>query len=226
MILVKNEREIEAVVGENVRRIRMDLGLTLNDVSVQLRALGLPWSTGRLGDIEAGRGTASVKVVLVLAVALTAAQRGPGGQPVTPGQLLASETPVAVSSKFVLTPEGFERVLGGSGHLAPQDIVGGQERAREAGQRLMAWAQSMPKGITVGQTQAAYDHYGLADARAAKRLGLEKDDFIRRCLALWGRVLSDETEARAPEGATPQRKGAITRALVAELQEAMSDGHA
>ena len=99
---MENSRSLEAVVGENVRRWRLEPGLTLNDVAVELRLLGLPWSTGRLGNIEAGRGTASVQVVLALAMALTDAQRGPGTVLVTPGELVSSDTPVRLSGELSL----------------------------------------------------------------------------------------------------------------------------
>lgn len=219
-------RSLEKVVGDNVRRVRLFLGLTLNDVAVQLRGLGLPWSTGRLGNIEAGRGTASIQVVLALAMALTDAQRGPLGERrlVTPEALLRSETPVRLSSAVALTQEGYDKLLSGSGPVGAVDVVGGRKLLEDAGRKLTAWSESLPPGITHGEVQAGRDHFDLADARAAKKLGIEKDEFLRLCLIQWRMVLSDKVDELAPEGATPQKRGRITRELVADLQEAMARG--
>lgn len=221
---MENSRSLEAVVGDNVRRWRLELGLTLNDVAVELRRLGLPWSTGRLGNIEAGRGTASLQVVLGLAVALTDAQQGAPRLHVTPRDLVASDSPVQLSGSVFLTSDGYAALWAGERPVSAMDLVGGRERVRDRATRYLEWMESLPPGVTHEQVVEAYEHFDLADARAQKKLGLDSDDFVVWCIRLWGRVLSAEVAMRAPAGATPQKKGRITRELLAELQEAMSRG--
>lgn len=61
----------------------------------------------------------------------------------------------------------------------------------------------------------------LADKRNAKKLGLSEPEFCAWSVRLWRHLMSEETERRAPENATAQKKGRITRELMEEMREAV-----
>jgi transcriptional regulator with XRE-family HTH domain len=220
---VDNSRNIAAVVGANVKEARKDSGLTLDDISQALKThLGVKWSTGKLGDIESGRFSPRMETILLLALALSIA----GGGVVSPRQLMDSGGPVELTRDICLTPKGYARLLDGEADsLTVGMIVGGREEMANIVKGFtdqLARAGRYKDQMTYGEVRRADDEFALADERAAKRLGLERFEFIAACFHLWGRLLSAETQHRSPEGATPQKRGRITRELLAELREYVS----
>lgn len=221
-------RSLSEVIGTNARAARDDRGLTLSDVVRELRNLGVTWSPGWLSDIENGRFSPSLKVVCLLALALTEASKD---NHVTPLQLLETDTPVELGEQLALTPHGFQRLLSGElDALTVGDVVGGVEElgaimsaSKEKRDEVAAGfrrASSASQGEpTRGEVKAAQRAFSLADANAAKKLGVTESTFVGASLALWGRLMSQETDARAPEDATAQKRGHISRGLIAELRE-------
>lgn len=70
----------------------------------------------------------------------------------------------------------------------------------------------------------AYRAAGLADRRAAERLGVSLGQLVGLSLRLWGRLLSQESIARAGLDTSAQKRGRVTRELVAELESQAGDG--
>lgn len=207
---------IGQVVGANVRDLRREFGLTLSDLSVQLREYGINWSTGRLSDIEVGRGTVSVHVLLSLALALTEAN---GRVVVPPRGLLDTDDAVVISDELTLQPESFARLVDGKlAEVTVGDAVGGVEEFRELLKSMKGKAEP---GLTRGQMKDGLKSFALADERAAKKLELTKQEMVGASYRRWGRLMSQEVDARAPEGATAQKRGHITRELIAELEQHM-----
>lgn len=66
-----------------------------------------------------------------------------------------------------------------------------------------------------GYPQAA----SLSEVRAAKRLALSVTDLRTISRALWNNTLDKESALRAGAGASPQARGRVTRALMAEIRE-------
>lgn len=62
---------------------------------------------------------------------------------------------------------------------------------------------------------------GLADKRAATRLGRNVYEVTAWSYALWGRPFGQERDLRAGSDANAQHKGQISRDLLRELNEAM-----
>ena len=215
------------LVGSNVRELRQELGLTLSQVATELRSLGANWSTGWVGDIAAGRGKPSVEVVLLLSLALTQASEE---HIISPQALLDAEGPVALTPKAVLKPESFNRLVSeGLSDLTLGDTVDGAERLQTAvgsASEIMGTVQRISGApLTIGQYSTLYSSIGLSDQRAAKKLGLSEAEYLGWCRKLWGHVMSVEVAKRAPADATPQKKGRITRELLAELRTAIGAGH-
>lgn len=217
-----DSRSILNVVGTNLREVRQASGLTLAQLSKAARDYGLPWSTGRVGDIEAGRGAVTVQMIVGLALVLTDLS----GQAVTPADLLRSDDPVELGDGFVLTGHAFHEVFTGvKTALNISDVVGAVDEAAELVHRGVAAHQDLDKGVTAGQVRQALRDRSLADERAAQKLGMSADEFLAACLSLWGRMMSVEVEARVDEGASAQKKGRVTRVLLDELRAVTSGDH-
>lgn len=83
-----NAPTIGAVAGENLRRIRVERGLTQDDISVAVRRAGLSWNRTRVAAFERGAHQApALGVLLLLAAALE----------ISLNDLLAGDGDVAVS---------------------------------------------------------------------------------------------------------------------------------
>lgn len=220
-----DRRTIPQVVGVNLRTIRHQYGLTLNDVSKALRSFGFNWSTGRLGDIEAGRGSATVQMVLGLSMALSEACE----EPISPLQLLRSEAPVSLDGKWLAVKgEVFERLLSGQQHSVRPgtDTPGPNEgEVLERFDALLSRDEKAPETADAGASAVLSADWDLADSRAAKRLNMRDEDFQRLCVDTWGHLLSVEVRQRADHGASPQKKGRITRQLLEELKAGVERGN-
>lgn len=83
---------------------------------------------------------------------------------------------------------------------------------------------SVSDHVTDDQIWSALEERGFTDERAADRLGIGLDEFRGVCIRRWGHVLTAEVDQRAEPGATAQKRGHITRALVDELREGLDRG--
>jgi hypothetical protein len=66
---------------------------------------------------------------------------------------------------------------------------------------------------------------GLTEDRLAKRVGVTRDRLADISALLWQHTFSEERDRRAGADANPQKRGQVTRALQAELEKALADGH-
>lgn len=200
-----------------MRAIRQAHGLTLSDVARAVRAYGLWWSTGRVGDIENGRGVVTIETAVALSLALSEAT----GQPVTvPELLLPAEDGALTLGNGVDVYAGtfVDVVRGDLTELTAGDIVGGVEAAEEVISKGFDYYSEIGEGLTMGQIMDAQQALDLADQRAARKLGVTEGAFIGACLRRWGQLLSQEAADRAGAGASPQARGQVTRKLLQELK--------
>lgn len=213
----RDRRTIPQVVGTNLRSIRSEYGLTLNDVAKALRTYNLHWSTGRLGDIEAGRGSATVQMVLALSLALSEVC----GVPISSLRLLASDAPVLLDGEHLAVKgEVFERLVKGE----QSSIDFSTDRPGPTEEELLERAFPSAYAAKKQEDQLSVD-WDLADSRAAKRLGMSDQAFQALCFRTWGHLLSVEVQQRADPDASPQKKGRITRELMKDLHaEGGDDG--
>lgn len=91
------------VVGANVRQLRKRHGWTLDQLAQEMQGYGFNWSTGRLGDIEAGRGAIRLETLAGLAVVLDASVP----------DLLASDGGLRLNDTLALSPKQWSDLLGG-----------------------------------------------------------------------------------------------------------------
>lgn len=211
------------VIGGNLRSIRAEYELTMDAVARAVREYGQYWSTGRVSDIESGRGAASLEVLVVLAFALSDLTK----KSVGPSDLLRTSAGVELGDGFALTGNAFIEVVQGDrgpNDLDVADVVGAEDEMRALVERGIEALGRYGHGLTVGQIRGARKEWRDADQRAARKLGLTDEEFMGLCLRVFGRLMSAEAEERAGEGATPQKRGRVTRGLLEELRAA-NDGN-
>jgi transcriptional regulator with XRE-family HTH domain len=204
--------KIKQRLGRNTRAIRQMYGLTLEDVAKVARAsLGKSWTGNYLADIESGRGGSTVEHVVTVAMALSEA----AGEPVTVQELISGPGLLEITPWIHVKPERLADILaGGDARLQPGDRSNSMEGAAREFARIFG-------GVDGVEIDAA--SWTLADERARKKIGIDKDQFIKESIKLWGNLLSVETENRAGENANAQKKGIVTRKLINELQESLQN---
>nr|WP_255396208.1 helix-turn-helix transcriptional regulator [Kocuria sp. CNJ-770] len=218
-------RTVPDVIGQNVRQIRERRGLTLDDIARESREYGLRWNTGRVSRIERGDGAVTMETLLVLALVLSELT----GESVTPAVLLDASEPIEIAPQATLRPGVVREVLEGrNAGLFVGDLVDGEKLIQEAVGRLQdrmgAYRNVMGPGFDTERVNEAQAAWSLADERAARKLGVANAEFLAWSVRLWGHTMSAEVEKRAEPGASPQKKGRITRVLLDELRQAVNRG--
>lgn len=195
---------ISQVIGQNARRIRTEIAdATQQQVAVELVKLGLPWSAGRVAQLELGRVSPTLPTVVLVAAALDALT--PKSRPVTVVDLLAADGGVELTS----------------GVVVPSATLGGVLRGGKAG-ALAEYRRPFGMSGESAAELSAKETYGRTDERAAKELGLDKYMMIKLSTTVWGHNLSEERDRRveALDGPVSRvAKARITQQLRAELAD-------
>lgn len=219
-------KSLGAVIGAGVRVLRLEQGLTQDELARSLRNAGLDWDQGALARLEAGGRGVSPEQHLLLAQALG----------VEPYQLIAGDdddwvtlTPrarwrtIAVRAAYAganpaQMPAGdFEDPVIRSVRKVAQVIVGRHEQRAAA-------AKWWPRA-TAGQLDEAIEAVGDAERKAGRALGVDPVAVSTVAHKKWGRSFTAERDARAAglleEGAGRRAlqalRGHVTRQLLAEL---------
>jgi transcriptional regulator with XRE-family HTH domain len=211
------------VVGRNARRLRGDA--TADQLAKAARRRGLNWGTGRISDLEHGRVSPTIPMLIALAQALGSVR----GTPITLADLVEHDGLVSLASTLVVKGSAVQRFLTGDPvELLIGDMPNAAEleaefkaaiaKMVEEHKKLPAILGSVPlKTVMEVQRQA-----GETEARIAKTLGVPASTVALASAHLWGRTLSAERDQRAGEDANAQDRGRITRQLKAEIQAALN----
>jgi transcriptional regulator with XRE-family HTH domain len=185
---------VTAVIGQNVRALRLTGGLTLDQVAAAVSLRGLPWSSGRVADLESGRmAPMNVDGLLTLAVALSDAL----GRSVPLAELLATSEAVTLTERL--------RINGAALQLA---VTGQPVIAEFSGE---------------GTLTATVYPWREADRRICQSLGVDAETGRDAMYRLWGRPFATERDGRAEPGANAQRLGIISRRLITELKTELTN---
>jgi transcriptional regulator with XRE-family HTH domain len=197
------------VVGTNARELRLAAKVTLDAFALVARQYGLPWTSGRVGDLESGRVLPNLETVYAVAAALSHAT----AQPVTLADLLATDQPVAINDQLCADPDQFHAAVTGG------PVTGVCEQARELS--YSRFQRKVDRFVRITNTYSALRE---ADWRLCKQLGIDREHGAAVMAELWGHTFSDERDRLAGPDANAQRRGQISRQLKAQLEEAISDG--
>ncbi|MDN6458176.1 MAG: helix-turn-helix domain-containing protein [Bifidobacterium crudilactis] len=238
---------IPSAVGDTLSSVRREHGLTLDQIAYAARNHGASWSASSVSNIERGQASLTLQNLILLALAindLTAQQLSLadllGGSELL---VLGGETASAVSRSWIddvlkgavvrrcpydsddspatgafmeernqALEEEVDRLMDerGSGHLSDDEMRAAVDQHLE--DSLMPPEPRMP--LRSDRTVAG----SLAEARAAKKLGISVAALREAAIDLWARPLEEESSRRAGPGSSPQARGRITRTLIDEIR--------
>jgi hypothetical protein len=210
------------VVGRNARRLRGDA--TADEVAKACRQHGLNWGTGRISELEHGRVSPTLSTLVVLATALGSVR----GQSVALADLVDHDGFIALASGPVLKSAALQRFLRGEPVvIRVRDVPRGLELKKRALEALTPKAMAKHFAELPPAVNDAVDNEltlqlqrrsGEAEARMAKALSIDEENFATLSAYLWNRTLSAERDRRAGPDANAQDRGRITRQLKAEME--------
>lgn len=212
-------RALAEVIGAGAREIRTEAGLTLEQVARAMREHGFRWTTARVVELENGKRAVTVQTLLAIVFVLA---RLTGGDAVSVSRIIHGSGRVALSDGLAIEASALRRMLSSEevkltlGDVYPE--VGEQlGRSLKDAERSLknAGGLSVPLGVLAEVESRAGD----AESRAARALGVDRLSLAAASAAIWGRTLSAERDARVEADANPQKRGQVTRALLAEVRE-------
>src|SRR4051812_36770412 len=106
---------VAKVLGEGAQKIRTDAGATLEEVALTARRYGLPWSSGRVGDFEAGRTSPTLTTLIAYSAALGETI----GRRVTLSEMITGDREVMVNEELIVDTSLLRAALSGDQLLIP-----------------------------------------------------------------------------------------------------------
>ncbi|CAN5237968.1 hypothetical protein BH09ACT1_BH09ACT1_06820 [soil metagenome] len=199
--------------GLGLRKIRIKEGLTLDRVATAATSMGLKWSTARVVEFEKGKIPASLSTLMVLGTVLTALV----GRGFALSELLGWDRWLELPGGLIIHSDAVRQALsGGQTDLRPR-TSGAPERHEIT--YSASPVNSPLEALTAEQLFQLRRTAGLADQRAAKRLGMELDEFLAFAFPVLGASLSAYRDSRLPAGASAQERGQFSRRAVALVKE-------
>jgi hypothetical protein len=195
--------------------------------------VALRWSESRVADFEAGRVAPTLTTLAALCLALTDLKCPDATLP----DLITNPRPVEINESLALMSQDLRNVLAGKPVRKPVTLdprEGGADssfslitdssvlhgsRVREEHIRYR-YGGDIPRSTYWAVRRAS----GATEERMRKRLGISSLAFHTTSAALWKRSFSEERDRRAGPGANAQKRGQVSRQLMAELQKAINDG--
>ena len=214
---------VAAVVGAGAREIRLDAGVTLEEMARAAQFYGLPWTSGRVGDFESGRTAPSLPTLVAAAAALGEAI----GRRVSLAELVTGRGQVQINDKLSLDKSALRAALSGESIapvlLGPSIYLAATEMLNKS-TSTARWPKRL-RAITPDVRLGVLRDFRESDGRMCKNIGVDQVLGAAAMAALWGRTFTAERDHRAGPDAKAQRRGQISRQLKAELQEVMNDGN-
>jgi transcriptional regulator with XRE-family HTH domain len=214
---------VAKVVGEGAREIRLDAGITLEEMARAAQRYGLPWTSGRVGDFESGRTAPSLPTLVAAVAALGEAI----GRPVPLAELVTGKGQVHINDKLSLDKSALRAALSGGGvaHpilLGPTALLAAQELINKH-TSTAHWPKRL-RAINPDLRLRVLREFSESDGRMCKNIGVDRFLGAAAMAALWRRPFTAERDYRAGPDANAQRRGQVSRQLKAELQEVIKNG--
>lgn len=210
------------IIGANAHEFRLEAGLTLDQVSRAARARGLKWSESRVADFEAGR-VASPSINTLLAFVLALADAG-CSDATLPGLVDYKPTPLQINESLQLFDSDIVNLLAGQRverALSASDVAPKTLRSKRSPRdRKITHAIDIED---VALSARIWSAQGATEERVSKSLNVVPSTLAELSAALWRRTFSDERDRRAGEGANAQKRGQVSRKMLAELRAAIEE---
>lgn len=183
--------KINDIVASWLRSYRAERGLTLDQIATASHKYESGWTSATLSHMESGGSKADSLETLLI---LLATLNDLNRDDLRLSDIFIDCDAVEVGDGFEVDEDGFFNALGGR----PVDIADPFEHAR-----------LIPLYAT------------LAETRLANRSGVDSEALHEACMNLYGHSLDEEAAKRAGDGATPQKRGRVTRVLADEILDYM-----
>lgn len=211
--------------GHRLRQVREEAGLTGEQMAFHVQLFGLGWDRTTVTRIELGQRQLTAAELLVLPLALD--------RPLA--DLLPTES-VSLTDSAAVGPEELRRGLTEPHRLRAWYLPLLYEAINTAVQAMPAKfarvTARFPDVDIVTLGEAGREGWtDEATTKAARRLGVDREDVAVAAQEIWSRGLAAERDRRLAEtggdGGTPRaqqaRRGHITRALLDELRPAVEE---
>jgi transcriptional regulator with XRE-family HTH domain len=212
-------RTFAEVIGARIRARRDELELSQDELARRTSRMGLSFTRSVIDSIERGMRELQLHELVVLLAMLE----------IDLGTLLDGAGLIRLDDNAAV--EGDSLV----GHLLRQDPIVVQRDAIARPATVAAVAEVPTPTIVSGQegrvtftgSELTITVTGIAEEKAARKLGVSSDTVIDDARRLWGRSLTDERDARVKErapGETSPRtvqalRGHVTRVLLEDLRK-------
>ena len=210
--------------------------LTLDRIARASQRWGVHWNTSSIKSFEEGRASITLTNLLVLVATINGLTNSTDGlsdvfkgdeyieltdgrDGVTQSSNWMRQILQGASVAFLVSemPEADRKIV----HDAVTDFI-------EHGAENMANAfKDFPDDFEVLEQLHDTGHSpSLAEQRAGKKLDIKPDAVAAWSIALYGRSLDEESERRAGTGASAQKRGRMTREIIAEIANALTEKRA
>jgi hypothetical protein len=217
---------VAEVIGAGARALRLDADVTLEQMARVAQRYGLPWTSGRVGDFEAGRTAPSLPTL----VAATAALGDVIGRQVSLADLVTGTGQVHINDKLSLDASALRDALSG-GRISADAVplLLPPQKVREMAQLAISqinfkWPNQL-RAVKPEIRDEVLRDFSESDARMCKNIGVDQVLGAAAMAALWRRTFTAERDHRAGPDANAQRRGQISRQLKAALQEVVKHGN-
>lgn len=206
-------------MGREAKRLRLEAGLTLEDVARDARLRGLKWSTARVVEFENGKIPLALGTLLIVCESL-GWSKSMTRRPVKLSDLVPLSGSVQLNADFSTDAAVVKGILEGQEVqlYGPEEVQEMEQRHGEAMDIVVAAQDLAPKNSSMLMMRIEQEH-GLAEKRLAKSLGINSAELVACEAYLWKRSMSAERAQRAEDNASAQKLGRITRELKAEIKD-------
>jgi hypothetical protein len=208
------DQTLAAVMGGNVKKLRG--GHTQAELARHAKAWGLPWTTGTVANVEAGRSAPSLANLYPLVLALEDLL----DRRVRPTELFNGSGTVTVG-RLEIELRLLRTLLSDGPVKRPKPDV--SELNSWMDRVEVTWPDRLLKA-PYGPFHDTKTAMTESDLRIGKGLGWDADRTAAEMAYLWGHPLSVERDNRAASGANAQARGQISRQLKDELRKVITDG--
>jgi transcriptional regulator with XRE-family HTH domain len=211
-------------MGAGARELRIDAGVTLEEVASAAQRYGLRWTSGRVGDFEAGRTAPNLPTL----VAAVAALGETIGRQVSLAELVTGRGQVQINDNLSLEKSQLRRVLSGESVRFPipmsSAIITTANKMINKQASTARWPPLL-RAVSPDFRLSVLEDFRESDSRMCKNLGVDPVLGAAAMAALWGHPFTVERDHRAGPKANAQRRGQISRQLKAELEQVINDGN-
>jgi transcriptional regulator with XRE-family HTH domain len=218
-------------IATRLRQLRMEHGGRQEEIAAAARHFGLQWTQATVAAIETGKRRLSLEELTLLPLILQYVFKWlVGFSELVPNDKVIEVTPqlrLKGSTVTEIWSGGYEEGILEEIPLLRAKLEQSWKELDAIDQAIcLAWPNTTNGELMLYGERIHYESHGVAEQKAARRLGVRPWMIVVAAHHLWGRGLTEEREARMnkdSDGATSSRtlqamRGHVTRILLHELE--------